>query len=69
MAVSGPSYSQEKVDKIFNKVVDILKQEKILNYDCFGPLKKAHEENRKERYLKLYLAIQGLVEIDSWESF
>lgn len=67
MPVSGPGpHSKKIVDAIYDEVLQILKENKILIYD---PRFAKFAELRNERFKNLYLAIDELVELENWEAF
>lgn len=68
MPVMGPSYSDEQVDRLYNKVMTLLQENGIQDspgHDLW-PNWKRYRESRNAR---LRRAIEKLVELQSWEDF
>ena len=69
MACMGPTYSENEVDEIYEKVMEMLKN----NYHIQDKDPHFNIENsnrlRVERNANLKNAIKLLVELDSWENF
>ena len=69
MAVMGPTYSDEKVDRVYKSVLSFLKENWYIQGSASSGILKDWTEDREERNAKLKEAIRGLVELDSWENF
>lgn len=69
MAVMGPTYSDEQVDRIYKSVLCFLKENWYIQKSASSGILKDWAEDREERNAKLKEAIRGLVELDSWENF
>jgi hypothetical protein len=66
MPVIGPYYSDKQVDDAYNAVMDLLKEK--FRIQAF-PEDSHYMELRIERNAVLRKAIEGLVELNSWESW
>lgn len=69
MAVIGPTYSDEQVDRVYKSVLSFLKENWNIQRWASNGILKDWAEDREERNAKLKEAIRGLVELDSWENF
>lgn len=69
MPVQGPEYSESEVEDIYNKVMNLLKENNIQKHSPQGPNSKEWEKLRKKRNKKLHKAIESLIELNSWENF
>jgi hypothetical protein len=68
MPVMGPNYSDKQVQDAYDAVMDLLKEK--FRIQAFPPPKYPdYGKNRVERNTLLRKAIEGLVELESWESW
>lgn len=65
MPVQGPYYSDEQVEKVYNAVMETLKQHGIQKF----PPTEDYRTHRLDRNRYLKFAIEMLVELESWESW
>lgn len=67
MPVMGPTYSDEQVEFLYQKVMSLLKENGIQAFSIDEwPF---FQRDREERNAQLRLAIEKLVELESWENF
>lgn len=69
MTVMGPTYSTQRVDEIFDKVMLLLKEYGIQKLPVPNNSFPDWSQDRMKRNYTLWKAIEGLVELDSWENF
>lgn len=69
MTVMGPTYSTQRVDEIFDKVMLLLKEYEIQKLPVPENSFADWNQDRMKRNYMLWKAIEGLVELDSWENF
>lgn len=69
MAVMGPTYSTQVVDEIFDRVMLLLKEYGIQKRPVAKNSFADWNQDRMKRNYMLWKAIEGLVELDSWENF
>jgi hypothetical protein len=67
MPVMGPTYSDDQVEVLYQKVMSLLKENGIQTFSTNKwPF---YQRDRDKRNAQLRLAIEKLVELESWESF
>lgn len=66
MIAIGPNYSDEKVKEAYDSTMLLLKEKfRVQSY----PTDEHYMKLRKERNEVLYRAIEGLIELESWEAW
>ena len=65
----GPSYSEQTVDELYEKVMALLKEHYIQNSPPPPAILVDYTKDREVRNADLKEAIRGLVELQSWEDF
>lgn len=67
MPVMGPTYSDDQVEVLYQKVMSLLRENGIQTSSTNKwPF---YQRDRDKRNAQLRLAIEKLVELESWESF